>query len=213
MPVFQKKNISDIALLGVWEITESPEMLRQQIHLNEEEENLYNSFNNDTRRIHWLSYRVLLKELINEEEYSHIIYDKNGKPFLSYNSHHLSVSHSGKYSAVIVSKENQVGIDIEKIQPKIEKVISKFLTEKEIAQLGSESLIEKFCICWCAKEALYKLYGKRQLLFNENIRLLPFIFSERGSLSGEIVTKKFHRKFLLQFEKIDDYMLVYADGL
>jgi 4'-phosphopantetheinyl transferase len=213
MPVFLKKNISDAALLGVWEITESPEMLKQQIHLNEEEENLYNSFGNDTRRIHWLSYRVLLKELISEEEYSHIIYDKNGKPFLSFNSHHLSVSHSGKYSAVIVSKENQVGIDIEKIQPKIEKVISKFLTEKEIAQLGSGNLIEKFCTCWCAKEALYKLYGKRQLLFNENIRLLPFIFSERGSLSGEIVTKKFHKKYLLQFEKIDDYMLVYADGL
>jgi 4'-phosphopantetheinyl transferase len=213
MPVFLKKNISDAALLGVWEITESPEILRQQIHLNEEEENIYNSFSNDTRRIHWLSYRVLLRELISEEEYSHVIYDKNGKPYLKFNTHHLSVSHSGKYSAVIISKENPVGIDIEKIHPRIEKVISKFLADNEIDHLGSDNLTEKFCICWCAKEALYKLYGKRQLLFKENITLFPFVFSEKGNLSGEIVTKKFHKKFLLQFEKIDDYMLVYADGL
>jgi phosphopantetheinyl transferase len=213
MPVFLKKNISDVALLGVWEITENPEALRQQIHLNDEEEILYNSFSNDNRRIHWLSYRVLLKELISDEEYSHVIYDENGKPFLSYNSHHLSVSHSGKFSAVIVSKVNPVGIDIEKIHAKIEKVSAKFLTEAEIGQLGNENIFEKLHICWGAKEALYKLFGKRKLLFQENIRLFPFEFSGKGSLIGEIITKKFRKKYLLRFEKIDDYILVYADGL
>lgn len=212
MPVLLKKNINNEALIGVWEITESPDQLRLKIRLNEEEENLYNSFCNDTRRIHWLSYRLLLQELISDEEYSHVIYDENGKPFLSYNSHHLSVSHSGRFSATIVSKENPVGIDIEKIHPRIEKVVSKFLTETERGQLGNANIVEKLHICWGAKEALYKLYGKRQLMFKENIRLYSFEFSDNGELYGEIIIDDFRKKYFLQYEKINDYMLVYTAG-
>jgi 4'-phosphopantetheinyl transferase len=210
MPVYLKRNIADSSLLGVWEITETPEVLLRKIRLNKEEKDLYDGFRNDTRRMQWLSYRVLLKELITEEEYSHVIYDEFGKPYLLYDSHHLSVSHSGKYSAAIVSRDFPVGIDIEITHPKIEKVVHKFLSDKEMKHIGDASRLEKLYVYWGAKESLYKLYGERNLLFQENILLQPFNFAEKGEFTGEINTGKFQKEYTIHYEKLNDYMLVYT---
>ncbi|HNW98302.1 MAG TPA: 4'-phosphopantetheinyl transferase superfamily protein [Bacteroidales bacterium] len=209
MGILFTRNINN-ATVGLWEITESVDVLFSKIKLNNEENELYNSFKNDTRKLHWLSYRNLLMELITPEEYSHVIYDDNGKPYLADNSHHLSVSHSGKFSAAVISKTKSVGIDIEIIHPKIEKVIHKYLSDEEIKNIGTTSRFEKLYIYWSAKESLYKLYGKRNLLFQENILIKPFIYSEKGEITGSIITEKMNQDFKLFYEKIHDYILVYT---
>jgi 4'-phosphopantetheinyl transferase len=210
MPVYLKKKIGKSAALGVWEITETPEMLLRQIDLNEEEKKLYEGFRNETRKMQWLSYRVLLKGLVSADEYSHVIYDEFGKPYLQYDSHHLSVSHSGKYSVAIISRDYPVGIDIEITHPKIEKVVHKFLSEKERLSIGESNRLEKLYVYWGAKESLYKLYGERNLLFQEHLHLQPFDYNGQGSFIGEIDTGKFQREFLIHYEKLNDYMLVYT---
>ncbi|MFH0866327.1 MAG: 4'-phosphopantetheinyl transferase superfamily protein [Bacteroidota bacterium] len=210
MPVYLKRNLQKDTLLGVWEITETPDMLLRKIGLNDDEEKQYCGFRNDTRRMQWLSYRVLLKELISDEEYSHVIYDEFGKPYLQFNSHHLSVSHSGKYSAAIVSRHFPVGIDIEIIHPKIEKVIYKFLSDTEINNIGIASRLEQLYVCWGAKESLYKLYGEKNLLFQEHIWLHPFDYVGKGVFCAEINTGKFQKEYAVRYEKLDDYMLVYT---
>lgn len=210
MPVYLKKNIENYSTLGVWEITETPDVLLQKVGLNAEEEKLYNGFKNDVRRMHWLSYRVLLKELITDKEYSHVIYDEFGKPYLQHDSHFLSVSHSGKYSAAIVSRDYPVGIDIEITHPKIERIVHKFLSDKEQQSIGKEFRMEKLYVYWGAKESLYKLYGERNLLFQEEMYLQPFDYKGQGSFNGEIKTEKFRKEFVLYYEKLNDYMLVYT---
>ena len=210
MGIVLKKNIDDIAVLGLWEISESSEFLRSGIMLNEEEEAQYVRFRNDLRRMQWLSYRVLLKEMITVEEYSHVMYNEFGKPYLQYNSHHLSVSHSGKYSAAIVSRDFPVGIDIEVTHPKIERVVHKFLSEVEMNNIGTASRLEQLYVCWGAKESLYKLYGERNLLFQEHIHIHPFDYKGKGVFTGEINTGKFQKEYILHYEKLNDYMLVYT---
>jgi 4'-phosphopantetheinyl transferase len=209
MGTFLKRNIGN-AIVGIWEITESVDHLISNLELDKQEEKLYNGFRNDIRKLHWLSYRNLLKEMITPEEYSHVNYDEFGKPFMKNRSIHLSVSHSGKYSAAIVSRNFPVGIDIEITSPKIEKIVHKFLSADEVKNIGDESRLEELYVCWGAKESLYKLYGKRNLLFQENIFLQPFDYNNDGILSGEIRTGKFHRKYSIHYEKINDYMLVYS---
>jgi phosphopantetheinyl transferase len=210
MGIFLKRNISESAIVGLWEITETVDELFSNVCLNDEENELYKGFSTDLRKQHWLSYRNLLKELVTPEEYSHVIYNEFGKPYLQYNSHHLSVSHSGKYSAAIINKHSPVGIDIEITHPKILKIVHKFLSEEEIKNISPANDIDSLYVCWGAKEALYKLYGKKNLLFIENILLDPFVYSGSGDITGTIKTTEFNQKFNLHYEKIQDYMLVYT---
>lgn len=210
MPVYLKRNIAGCAFVGVWEISETPEVLLSRIRLNNEEEKQYNGFRNDVRRMHWLSYRVLLKEMITDEIYSHVIYDEYGKPYLQYNSHHLSVSHSGKYSAAIISRNSPVGIDIEITHPKIERIVHKFLSESEMNKIGTVSRLEKLYVCWGAKESLYKLYGERDLFFQEHILLNSFDYKEKGIFTAQIKTGNFQKQYNVHYEKLNEYMLVYT---
>jgi phosphopantetheinyl transferase (holo-ACP synthase) len=210
MGIILKRHISESAIVGLWEITETVDELFSNVHLNEEENTLFKGFSNDLRKLHWLSYRNLLKELISTEEYSHVIYDEFGKPYLQYNSHHLSVSHAGKYSAAIVNKNSPVGIDIEKTLPRIHKITHKFLSEKELKNIPPENNTDSLYVCWGAKEALYKLYGKQELLFQENILLNPFVYSETGFITGTISINDFTQEYKLYYEKMQDYMLVYT---
>ena len=141
MPLIYKKSIDKDSFFGVWEITEKYMDLLSGLSLNNEEFDILNSFKSENRKIQWLSYRVLIKELINLDVFFEMMYDEHGKPYLLNPNYELSVSHSGNYSAVILSKCFHVGIDIEKIDPKIYSVISKFLNEKEQKNLDSgESL-------------------------------------------------------------------------
>jgi 4'-phosphopantetheinyl transferase EntD len=63
------------------------------------------------------------------------------------------------------------GIDIEKIKPRIEKVRDKFINPEEDRLIGKERELEQLTLAWCAKEALYKLFGIRNLDFRENMQV------------------------------------------
>jgi len=213
MGIYYKKQFDQTSTIGLWEITETVDTLYNNILLNEEENTLFSCYKNELRKLHWLSYRNLLKELISPEEYSHVVYDDNGKPFLSCNSHHLSVSHSGKFSAAIISNNYPVGIDIEKIHPRIEKLAFKFLSEKEINNVDKNNKIEMLQIYWGAKESLYKILGIKELLFPENIFICPFDYNIKGEIEGEININNFSKKYSLYYEKIENYMLVHVTDI
>jgi hypothetical protein len=55
------------------------------------------------------------------------------------------------------------------------------------------------------------LYGKKQLVFEENILISAFTYSEKGELEAMIKTKEVNKKFYLHYEKIEDYMLVFVE--
>jgi 4'-phosphopantetheinyl transferase len=210
MGIYLKHTLSNASTIGLWEINEGVDVLYAQLILNAEEQSLFNSFNNDIRKLHWLSYRNLLKELVSPGEYAHVNYDENGKPYMTDNMHHLSVAHSGKFSAAIISKSKPVGIDIELLHPKIERVVHKFLSEKEMAFISNASKLEQWYVCWGAKEALYKLYGKKELDFRENLLLSPFNYNEKGELHAKILTAETNKNYCLYYEKIENYILVHV---
>jgi len=212
MGLFLKETNNQFTL-GLWEINETIEDLLAKISLNNEEKIIFERFNNDTRKLHWLSYRNLLQELIPSKAYSHVNYDEFGKPYLHANHYHLSVSHSGKFSAAIISGDFPVGVDIEKTHTKIEKVVYKFLSQEEISQIGELYRLEKFYVCWGAKESLYKIYGQKNLLFQENILLHPFNYQKKGMLTGQIKIADFNKNYPIYYEMLNEYMLVYAIGI
>jgi 4'-phosphopantetheinyl transferase len=47
--------------------------------------------------------------------------------------------------------------------------------------------IVKHCIYWCAKEAMVKIHGKKDLTFAENLLIEPFTKEKQGELTGRII--------------------------
>jgi 4'-phosphopantetheinyl transferase len=208
MGVYLSRQIDKNTFLGIWEINDSVEFLYNQLKLNSDEQKLYKNFRTNQRRLHWLSYRVLIKQLLNNKIRS-IVYDENGKPFLNNSSHHISVTHSGKFSALIYS-DRLVGIDIEHIRPKIIPISDKFMSDKEFEQVDKRYITEQLFIYWGAKEALYKLYGSRNLIFKEHIFIEGFPYKEKDIIHGKIKMPDFEKEYTLYYEYIEDYSLVYV---
>lgn len=194
--------------VGVWQIAEPLEFFIDHVVLTEQEKEFYNKFQINLRRKHWLSYRFLLKYLLKKDV--SVIYDVNGKPFLNDSHKYISVSHSGEYAAVIVHPSIPVGIDIEKITPRIEKVFDKFMNEKEIQEIDPMHRLEYLYVHWCAKEALYKMHGKGNLDFIRDIFIESFPYSDSGIIQSYLITEGQHIPCKLHYEKLDDYMLAYT---
>jgi len=168
MPELLRKIIDDRTLYAIWKISESVEELRSAIKLRGSEELLYNSFVAESRQKQWLAYRILIRELLKPDEIP-VEYDVSGKPYLAGSDFHISVTHTDDLAAVIISLHGRVGIDIEKIRPRIEKVRDKFISMEEDRLIGKDRELEQLTLAWCAKEALYKLFGIRNLDFRENM--------------------------------------------
>ena len=209
MSLFLKKKLEDAAL-GVWEINETVEELWKSVNLTEQELKYYSYLRSDTRRQHWLSYRLILPHLIRPGELTGIEYDKDGKPHLNNGVRHISVSHSGKFSALIASGSKNVGIDIEHMSPKIFKVAHKFLNDCELRIVFCSHAMEGLFVIWAAKEALFKLHGRRDLQFREHIRIFPFEFQGQGTIKGEITGKDERKVVEISYQTLEDYILVYV---
>jgi 4'-phosphopantetheinyl transferase len=209
MGLFYKKVIKN-ASIGVWEINETVDELYARVSLSEKEQTIYDNLRTISRKRHWLSYRLILPYLVKPAELSAIEYDEYGKPFLNNGVRHISVSHSGKFSALIVSPNRSVGIDIEEVNPKIFNIAHKFLNNTEVTASVEKNALQKLYVIWAAKESLYKLYGKRNLMFKDNIRIFPFTFKGYGEVRGEIFSEEFTKTFDLFYQTLEKYILVYS---
>jgi 4'-phosphopantetheinyl transferase len=212
MPAKILQKTRDYASLGLWNITESTDELISLAGLGAQEFALYNTFSNDTRRKHWLSYRALVKQMLDGRQFN-LVYDTYGKLHPDDGSFHLSVSHSGDYSAAIVNQQTSVGIDVEKMTPRILKIADRFMGPAELAGIPSNCLTEYYYVYWGAKEALFKYYAKGSLEFRTQLQILPFKLSETGTVTGSILTDTFSETLTLKYELFENYILVHTENL
>jgi len=202
MPIYQLKDVSEFNKIGVWKITESENELSEQLinkgFSTKDKPNLPNK----TRITQWLATRLLLTEFF--DGFS-INYNNLGKPYLN-NGWFISISHSNKFVAINLNKNSDCGIDIEKITPKIERIKHKFLNPIDLQNVTS---LEQLTLYWGAKEALYKYYGKKEVLFIEHLFVEEFS-EKKNSFKGKIEMPDFKKEIPMVKEKIEDYILVYT---
>lgn len=202
MPVFQLKNISKLSKLGIWHITETKKDLIQQATLLKIDLSKTPQTKSESRVKQWLSTRILLTHFFKDTT---ITYDDLGKPYLT-NNWNISISHSGDYVAINLNSEQNCGIDIEKITPKVERIKHKFLSSSDLKAITT---IENLTIYWGAKEALYKYYGKREVLFIENLFIENYS-TDSSIFNGIINMPDLKKEIKMGWEKIEDYILVYT---
>lgn len=109
------------------------------------------------RRLEVLAVRCLLKDMMGDEQ--KIVYNENGAPSFSSGTQYLSISHTDGFVAAVIG-EKPVGIDIERRGRRVEKVVSKFMQDSEIALAETIDKLLAMHLIWSAKEAAFKVLGQ-----------------------------------------------------
>ena len=208
MGCITKHYLNEFSILGVWKIEEDLDSLLELVVLDNDEKKKYKSFSSNSRKLEFLSVRALLADLIGKE--AKIVYNKNNKPFLKDGSRFISISHSHKLTAILLSTNEKVGIDLEYMSTNIAAIAFKFLNRKEKVTKEQEERKYHLYIHWCAKEALYKICDKEGISIRKNITIEPFKVQESGEIKGQVRTDKINESFDLYYSKYDNYAIVWT---
>lgn len=100
---------------------------------------------------------MLLPELFREMDPSALCIDHDpyGKPLLAGYDGHISISHGGGIAIVARNDHTPIGIDIEAPRPQLERVMRRFVGDKDFMR-GDRPLLDWLLALWTAKEAVYK---------------------------------------------------------
>jgi 4'-phosphopantetheinyl transferase len=194
--------------LGIWEIQEDYDNLLNRLVLLPEEMEVVENFKNYDRKLEWLSVRVLLNEMTEQD--LTIIYNGNRKPYVKGDIYNISISHSKDLTAILLSQKKRVGIDMEYMSPRISRIAHRFINSDEIITEETELNTFHMYIHWCAKEALYKICDKQDIQLKENITIEPFFPKPQGSLTGWVRNRFRNDLFLLEYIKIDNYVVAWS---
>jgi len=203
MPINNIIPFNDARLL-VWEVTENIDELK--LLLRELDENEFEQIVSAKRKLEFLGIRVALNELLGEEV--RISYTEERKPYLINKKYEISVSHSGKWIAVMIHPQRLVGVDIEIPTDKIQKIYTRFLSKTEQGELSNGLDLKKLQIAWSAKEVLYKIIGKEAVDFANQLRIFPFEVRDDGEIHAEHIPIK--KTYQLHYIQHSEYTLVYC---
>lgn len=208
MGCISKHYLNEFTILGVWKIEEDLKTLLGQVVLDNDDKKKYKLFASTSRKLEFLSVRALLSELLGKD--ARIVYNKNNKPFLKNGSHFISISHSNRLTAILLSTNEKVGIDLEYMSANISRIAFKFINRKEKITRDTESQRYHLYLHWCAKEALYKICDKEGISIKKNITIEPFDVRDSGEIKGKVRTDKINDTFDLFYTRYDNYAIVWT---
>ena len=196
-------------LLGVWKMDETSDELLAMLGDDTSTLEGLRQLTAERRRREWLASRVLLKTLMEKE--CRVAYHADGAPYLPDSTLYISISHTEGYAAVLLQKEGVAGIDIERRQPRVLRVRSRFLSEEEDAEVASskDDEVSRLLVYWCAKEALYKMIRQGEVDFARHLHVEPFLLAEKGEIRVRETRTSRAQGFDLRYEVTPDFVLVY----
>jgi len=193
--IFHKKILN--THIYVWKMTSSLEDQIKNPLIKSAELISAKELKSQKRKKEFLSSRIALKKIFNKELV--LKHHKSGKPFIE-EAKHLSISHSCDFLAIAFGEEN-IGVDIEKPQDRMIKLMPKILSELEFMEFESEPSIDLACKFWGIKESILKYIGDKNINYKDDIKV--------DTISLD-VAKYLHMTFKVEFEKIEDMILTYV---
>ena len=208
MGLYLKKELDNEAVIGVWQITETEEELKELSSTPSDEMEEISFIRSESLRKQRLAVRALLNTMFDDKVY--LSHHDNGKPYIENNPINISITHTAKYVAVILHEEENVGIDIESLDRDFSVVEKKALSEDEIDDLEDEKRNEQLAIYWCAKEAIFKLLSRYNVDFAEQIEIERFRPRGEGELEATFMAKNEEEEFDLEYITFDRHVLVWV---
>ncbi|MDR3218770.1 MAG: 4'-phosphopantetheinyl transferase superfamily protein [Dysgonamonadaceae bacterium] len=174
----------------------------------------------ESRRQEWLTVRVLLKEILDDERKIH--YHPSGKPYLENLTYRISISHTkhrgvagqGKtkgYVALILNKNREVAIDIERISRRAENVLPRFVNEEEEKALSTRNRLIHILLHWSAKESVFKWVDINGFDFKSQMHISPFepLIGEWSRFTAKETRTEQQHIFTVHYFVAEDYVLTY----
>jgi phosphopantetheinyl transferase len=125
-------------------------------------------------------------QLVSQQFPLKLIKEFSGKPILPESENHISLSHCDGYVAAIHG-DTPVGIDVERISHRAQKIKNYFLRDEELELLGKEN--EALILAWSAKESIFKWYGKQKLGYKSQLCIRSIDF-EGQVMQMELITSE-----------------------
>lgn len=212
MPLVYYNKISNGLELGIWHITESVDELLKYLYLNKEEFSTLYSFKSEKRKKQWMSYRALIRTIVQTDFIYRIYYDENNKPYLVNPTRAISVSHTDNYSAVLINENvNEIrGLDVEKLSEKAFRNKNKFLTDEEINLLPIDNLYFYSTLFWSAKESVYKKSNIPNIFLKSNIKIENIDF-DNNIINAKLFYKDIILKINVFWSIYDSMVITYTD--
>jgi phosphopantetheinyl transferase len=205
MPIFFQQDIDPSTRLAIWKIEEEESFFLRHVPLQRE-------ITHPHKRLQHLAGRYLLKYLYPHFPTELIRIADTRKPFLEDEAYHFSISHCSDYAAVIVSRDQRVGIDIELPNDKVLRILDKFLHPVEKSMV-TDHIPDTYIIptvLWSAKEAMFKWWGRGKVDFSEMLRLSGNIEPEGRLLGGSFIKEEKSVSFPLHYQIFSPLVLAWV---
>jgi 4'-phosphopantetheinyl transferase EntD len=197
MPLYRDFS-DDNATILVWKYDETEEL---DIHQLLEPENAEKVKDYHPKKLlEVLMVRKLLKGL---KPNSKILY-KEREPFLSPKDAEISITHSFPFAAIAISK-NKIGIDLEKFNPKILRVIDKFTYENERGFIPFDNEVTYYTIIWSVKESMYKIHHSKHWSLKKHYEVRPFELKHLYQIKCRVHDDQISDELKARVEFFDDY--------
>lgn len=210
MPLDRIFKVGPHSIVAIWRITETKQELSDLLG-----DKLYEPSKKinpvESVGLHWFASRVLLQHVF-EDSVFEIHKDSNNKPVLKVNGrdYFISISHSFEYATIFVDPHLETGIDIEKIDERVNRVSHKYMSEEEnLFTIHAHTTLYRTLI-WACKETLYKIYGRKEMDFKTHLLIHPFDINENGIIHGSILKSNAPVLLDINYEIFDGYVLTYA---
>lgn len=122
-------------------------------------------FKSQHRQNEWLTVRAMLCQIFGHAK--KVDYTVQGKPYVSDIEYKISISHSKKYAALLLSDMDHVGVDVEMISDKVLRVANRISTSCELPEnfedFGAIQKQRWITTLWTIKEAVYKSLENQEL--------------------------------------------------
>jgi phosphopantetheinyl transferase len=229
MPLHSIRPLPGGVYLGLWHLLETPAELWPQLAAADAYAPLLPARADGPRQAQWLAGRVLVQRMLAATALSDVLLplqnDVTGRPFLAGAGPvpAVSLSHSGAWVAALLAPPGTpVGVDVELVRDKAQRIARKFLNDYELAAIKPFTTAdaaadnELFSLLWSAKETLYKLAGQRGIIFRENLLLdlPPGPWPAAGELPAQLALgDATSRHCICYFQPAVGYVLTHCHGL
>jgi len=204
--LFYQQDINEVTRLAIWELAEAEDFFTALVSIQ-------SNITHPHKRLQHLAGRYLLPYLFSDFPFNEISIADTRKPFLQKEQYHFSISHCGNYAAAIVSRNEEVGIDIEIITERVHKIKHKYLHPLELTFVNEHSIekqTELLTLLWSAKEAMFKWWGRGDIDFSESLRIEKFFLTDKGIIQARFKKGENFIPLQLHYQIMEKMCLVWV---
>ena len=196
--------------IAVWRIEESSDVLYGLLATHKYDAQLAEK-KHEGRRAEWLAVRLLVAEVLGADK--EVAYHPSGCPCLTDGSFYISIYHTKDYAALAYHAEKKIGVDVEYVSSRVERIAHRFTSTEETAYIEPMNENDRmmcYLINWSAKETLYKLVDDHVAAdFRAAFFIHPYRWSGEGVLHAEVLIPQ-ARRVNLHYMLHPDYVCTWA---